>query len=59
MTNLIDNTKISFAAIKENLLEKFDKTHSAPLVEAMLNYKKLPMTGFHIPGHILRMNLII
>ena len=51
MTNLIDNTKISFAAIKENLLEKFDKTHSAPLVEAMLNYKKLPMTGFHIPGH--------
>ncbi len=23
----------------------------APLVEAMLEYKKAPMTGFHIPGH--------
>ncbi len=24
---------------------------STPLLNAMLNYKKTPMTGFHIPGH--------
>ena len=51
MTNIIENKKVSFASIKENLLEKFEKAPNAPLVEAMLSYKKSPMTGFHIPGH--------
>ena len=51
MTDIAENNKISFASIKENILEKFEKVPSAPLIEAMLNYKKAPMTGFHIPGH--------
>lgn len=51
MTDIAENNKISFASIKENILEKFEKVPSAPLIEAMSNYKKAPMTGFHIPGH--------
>ena len=51
MTDIVENNKISFASIKENILEKFEKAPSAPLIEAMSNYKKAPMTGFHIPGH--------
>ncbi len=51
MTGMLENNKVSFSSIKESLLEKFEKNPSAPLVEAMLNYKKSPMTGFHIPGH--------
>ena len=51
MTDMVENNKISFASIKENFFEKFEKTPHAPLVEAMLNYKNAPMTGFHIPGH--------
>lgn len=40
MINLI-NEKINFNS----------KKTTAPLVEAMMNYKNNPMTGFHIPGH--------
>jgi len=50
MTEQLQN-KISFASLKENLEKRFFKADSAPLVEAMLNYKNSPMTGFHIPGH--------
>lgn len=43
--------KISFKALS-NFLTKFtSKTAKAPLLEAMIDYKKTPMTGFHIPGH--------
>lgn len=50
MTNLIDN-KVSFASIKENLCEIFGYDAKTPLLDAMLEYKKDPMIGFHIPGH--------
>jgi len=50
MTDLKEN-KISFASIKENLEKRFSKDIQTPLVDAMLNYKASPMTGFHIPGH--------
>ena len=50
MTNLIDN-KVSFASIKENLCELFGYDAKTPLLDAMLEYKKDPMIGFHIPGH--------
>ncbi|MBR2069314.1 MAG: aminotransferase class I/II-fold pyridoxal phosphate-dependent enzyme [Candidatus Gastranaerophilales bacterium] len=33
-----------------NLFNK-NKDNEAPLLSAMFNYKKAPMTGFHIPGH--------
>lgn len=40
------------ANLIKNLLNKFtSKTSNAPLLEAMMNYKKAPMIGFHIPGH--------
>ena len=50
MTHTLDN-KISFASIKDNLYDKFTKSASTPLLDAMMQYKKMPMTGFHIPGH--------
>jgi len=50
MTDLKEN-KISFTAIRENFEKRFSKNTQTPLVDAMLNYKNSPMTGFHIPGH--------
>ncbi len=50
MTNTLEN-KISFKSIKNTISEKFNKSNETPLLDAMLNYKKDPMTGFHIPGH--------
>ena len=50
MTNVIDN-KISFASIKDSFCDKFLNGAKTPLIDAMLEYKKAPMTGFHIPGH--------
>jgi arginine/lysine/ornithine decarboxylase len=50
MTGLVDN-KISFSSIKENLCEFFGYSAKTPLIDAMQNYKKNPMIGFHIPGH--------
>lgn len=50
MTNTIEN-KISFANIKDNIYEKITKGANTPLLDAMLQYKNSPMTGFHIPGH--------
>ncbi|MBR1616650.1 aminotransferase class V-fold PLP-dependent enzyme [bacterium] len=47
MNNIKD--KISFKAIA-NSIDALVKP-KAPLVSAMINYKKNPMTGFHIPGH--------
>lgn len=47
MTGILQN-KISFCQ-KENTITP--DISSMPLVEAMLNYKEKPMTGFHIPGH--------
>jgi len=45
-------TKVSFKEnLEENLIKKFSKAHHTPLIDAMLKYKKHPMTGFHIPGH--------
>ena len=29
----------------------FNSNAKTPLIDAMQNYKKNPMTGFHIPGH--------
>ena len=46
-----DLEKIDFTSAKELILNKINFTSKAPLVEAMKNYKKTPMTGFHIPGH--------
>ena len=34
-----------------NFLKKKNNKTNAPLLDAMFNYKKNPMTGFHIPGH--------
>ena len=50
MTGLVEN-KISFSSIKENLCEIFGYSAKTPLIDAMQNYKKEPMIGFHIPGH--------
>lgn len=50
MTNIQEN-KISFASIKDNLCDMFNKSAKTPLLDAMQKYKKNPMTGFHIPGH--------
>lgn len=50
MTDTIQN-KITFSSIKDTLVQKFNHNIHTPLVDAMLNYKKSPMTGFHIPGH--------
>lgn len=50
MTNTLEN-KITFKSIKNTISEKFNKSNETPLLDAMLNYKKAPMTGFHIPGH--------
>ena len=45
-------TKVSFKEnLEENLIKKFSKAHHTPLIDAMIKYKKNPMTGFHIPGH--------
>ena len=50
MTGLLQN-KISFSSIKDNLCDMFNANAKTPLIDAMQNYKKNPMTGFHIPGH--------
>ena len=50
MNGLVEN-KISFAKIKDELCDFFNKDANTPLIDAMQNYKKEPMTGFHIPGH--------
>ena len=49
MTNVLQN-KISFSKQDENKIITPDIA-SMPLVEAMMKFKKSPMTGFHIPGH--------
>ncbi|MBQ7286918.1 MAG: aminotransferase class I/II-fold pyridoxal phosphate-dependent enzyme [Candidatus Gastranaerophilales bacterium] len=54
MTDLVKNmveNKISFTSIKENLCNLFGINAKTPLVDAMKEYKKDPMIGFHIPGH--------
>ena len=50
MSNILDD-KISFKSIKDNILDRFSHSNETPLLDAMMNYKKQPMTGFHIPGH--------
>lgn len=50
MTQVVNN-KISFAEIKDNLCDFLNKDAKTPLIDAMQNYKKQPMIGFHIPGH--------
>ena len=50
MTNTIENS-ISFKSIKDSLIQKFNHSQETPLLDAMLEYKSSPMTGFHIPGH--------
>lgn len=50
MTDLLQN-KISFSSIKDSLCDMFNGNTKTPLIDAMQNYKKNPMTGFHIPGH--------
>lgn len=47
MTGMLEN-KISFS---NNFISKGVDITSTPLLDAMLNYKNSPMTGFHIPGH--------
>ena len=50
MTNTLENS-ISFKSIKDSLIQKFNHSQETPLLDAMLEYKSSPMTGFHIPGH--------
>lgn len=39
-------------ALKNFIIDKFSsKEAKTPLLDAMINYKKQPMIGFHIPGH--------
>ena len=47
MTGMLEN-KISFS---NNFISESVDITSTPLLDAMLNYKNSPMTGFHIPGH--------
>ncbi len=43
--------KISFSYLKNKFLGNFNNSNNTPLLDAMINYKNNPMTGFHIPGH--------